>query len=151
MAEDKKMEKQLNVHLPKQFVERLEPFRKEHGWSRREMVVQALNTLRVLMSLHEEIAEAVEPDIGELYRRLARKVPSYLVEPKGDMALGWTNEKREDAAIQIEGWFITADAETGELIAVNESGQRGGIADGAISDLPVPSRDEAVLVPLSQD
>ena len=110
-------------------------------------VALAVSSLRVLVGVHEEIAanENVEPDIGAFYRRVAHAIPAHLVEPKREMGLGWTNETKDEPAIQIEGWFITADPETNELLAVNsKSGERGRIADGGVHDLPVPSPKDFV-------
>jgi hypothetical protein len=139
---------QLNLSVDDELAKKVKKLALDNGWSQREMVTRAINTFGTLMDLHEEIAGRVEPDIGELYRRLARENPVKLVEPKRSTELGWTDQTREQPAAKIDGWLVSADPETNELIAFDEHGRRGRYVGGDVHAW-APSPDEALLDPVA--
>jgi hypothetical protein len=141
-----KENKRTTISLPSEDRDLLAHLAEKYGWSVGGAATIAIRTLSGLLDLHERIAGAVEADVGELYRRLAPQVPLELVEvaPKETMNLGWTNPKREQPAILLDNWFITADS-NGELrILDRETEQPGRIVDGKIVLVKVPSPDRFV-------
>jgi hypothetical protein len=112
------------------------------------VVTKAVETWNDLMRLHEQIAgaDAVEPDVGDLYRRVAREIPVQLIEPKGAVQLGWTDASKAIPAMQVDEWFIYADPESDELMAVDADGRRRGrVVGGEIRADEAPQVDQAVL------
>jgi hypothetical protein len=70
-------------------------------------------------------------------------MPLQLIQLKPDVALGWMDETRETPAVQVDGWFITA--ENDHLEAVDDRGRRGRVEGGDVV-AKSPSPEDAVLM-----
>ena len=142
-------QKYVNVPLADETVEKLQAFRRDYEWTQKDSIELGVQALAAIMELHELVAEKVEPEIAELYRRVAREMPAHLVEPrpKADMQVGWTDETKETPAVRVDGWYITA--ENDHLEAVNDKGQRGRVRGGVVVGSATPSPKKAVLKPVT--
>jgi hypothetical protein len=150
MAEDLT---QLNVHVPDEIIKlidgdegRDEPgLRARYGWSKRDLVMTAIDALAQLMKAHDAYAAQHDDDIGELYMRLAAEMPAGFVEvPKEGIRVG---RAAGMPAVMVNGWLVFPDQETGALLA-EEQGGEGRIArivDGEIKPLKLPSTAEVAL------
>jgi hypothetical protein len=151
MAEDLT---QLNVHVPDEIIklidgdeERDEPgLRARYGWSRRDLVMTAIETLSEVMDAHEKFAEQYAPDQAEVYMRLAAEKPAgFLQVPKEGIKVGRSGDL---PVVRVDDWFVFPDRNTGALLAERqgEDGtQIARIVDGEIKPLKLPSAEEVAL------
>lgn len=143
MADDLK---QLNVHVPTEFIdEKVDAFRTRYGWSRRDLVMTAIETLEQVMDAHEEFADQYDSDIGEVYMRLAAQMPAGFVEVPKE---GVTPARAAGMpAVRVDSWIVFRDPETGNLMAEEEGGERriGIVDDGEIKPLRMPSAAKVAL------
>jgi hypothetical protein len=138
--------KQLNVHLPAEFVDKADEFRQLHGWSRLNLVATAITVLAQVMEAHEAFAAQYDDDQAELYMRLAAEMPAGFVEvPKDGIRVGRAGDL---PAVLVDNWLVFPDLETGALLAENQApdGARvGRVEDGVIKPLKMPSPAEVAL------
>jgi hypothetical protein len=124
----------------------LKDLARDLGLSINKTVALAVRSLRGLIDLEMTVADHLEPDLADLYRRLAREAPAVLVGPSATVKPGWTNKRRDQPTVWVDGWFVYLDPETDELMAVNEkSGELARVVDGELRPVPKPSVAQAVL------
>jgi hypothetical protein len=123
---------QINLSVSKDLTDQVDTLKAKHGWSKREVVTTGVGMLAELMERHEKVAEKAEPDVGELFMRLARLMPTALEDVKvehGRFSDG------SPALIYNEKWVI-GDDRNGDLMAVRKDGaQIGHISGGQIEVL----------------
>ena len=131
--------KQMNTFVPDDLAELVAKIQTDHKpyWSSRGQVVAAgVYALAELMRRLAPLAEnATEPDVAELFRRVAHEMPAALVGEQ----VGWGRLDDGRAALTLGAWWIAEDV-NGDLLAVRRDGSAiGGIVRGRIE--PLAERD----------
>jgi hypothetical protein len=138
---------QLNVHVPPEFIEKkVKALCARYGWSRRGLVMTAIDALAQVMKAHDVYANQHDDEIGELYLRLAAEMPAGFVEvPKDGIRVGRAGDL---PAVLVDNWLVFPDRETGALLAENQGADGPRVArivDGEIKPLKMPTAAEVAL------
>jgi hypothetical protein len=130
---------QLNLSVDTGLRDEVDDLASDHPWTKRQVITTAVEGLAYLMERHERAAaKASEPDVAELFLRLARLMPARLVDAKvehgrfGDGGPALIVTLADD---DLPPWVIGPD-QNGDLMAVRQDGsQIGHITRGQIQVL----------------
>jgi hypothetical protein len=130
---------QLNLSVDARLRDDVDDLAGDHPWTKRQVITTAVEGLAYLMDRHERAAaKASEPDVAELFLRLARLMPARLVDAKVEH--GRFSDGRPALIVTLADddlppWVIGPD-QNDDLMAVRQDGsQIGHITRGQIQVL----------------
>jgi hypothetical protein len=135
---------QLNVAVTPRVRDLVAGLAREYNLSNRRVVTNAVELLGEVMGLVEQsTVNAVDPEhpptLAALYMRLAREAPGALVQMR---PIEFT-ESDFGPVVHLDGWAITKDPESAELLIASQDGAHWGrIVGGEIRLVRRPTAAE---------
>jgi hypothetical protein len=122
------MSERTTITVPVEVHQRLRRLARSNGMSVAAAAQTAVEALETLLELHAgTAAKAVEPDVGDLFARVAKLIPAGLVDGK---RVEWGRLEDGRPALLVEGWVIAEDLNGDVMLVRDDGGQVGRIHHG---------------------